>query len=330
MQENHRSFVAMRRLWSIVFVYVVSSLCLSAKCGFHFNFHEAASSGAQLLAGAIASAILLRCLPATRKLGLAFSAIFMYALISMASAMIALCAATIDYPFQDALLCAIDRSIGYDWQSYAAFCLRHPYFNRMACFGYESIQWQPVIIGICLAFRNQGERLVTYQIATLICLVIAIAIFAAMPVTTSWIHGGPREIAEAQHLGFAKYSNGWVGELRLLRAGGGKLVGWDINAGVIGFPSFHCAAAFLNGWAFWKDRQLRFGGVLLNCLMVASTPIFGGHYVADLIAGFLVALASVKLAELSYPKLAEMEIAPLWNARVPSYRPYPLKGRVSS
>lgn len=92
--------------------------------------------------------------------------------------------------------------------------------------------------------------------------------------------------------------------LNELRSGQGRIVDWGIDPGIIGFPSFHCVAALLNGWALWKIRSLRLCGLVLNLFMIAATPIMGGHYLLDLISGAIVAVISVSLAESVYPVLA--------------------------
>src|SRR5206468_5076868 len=60
-------------------------------------------------------------------------------------------------------------------------------------------------------------------------------------------------------------------------------------AGIVTFPSFHAASAVLYIWAFWPVRWMRPIAVLANTAMLASTPIVGGHYFIDLIAGMGVA-----------------------------------------
>ncbi len=75
--------------------------------------------------------------------------------------------------------------------------------------------------------------------------------------------------------------------------------------GLIAFPSFHSAAAVLFAFAAWPVRWLRIPSLLLNALMLAATPIQGGHYFADTIGGICVALGAIAITwRLPSPSLA--------------------------
>ncbi len=67
-------------------------------------------------------------------------------------------------------------------------------------------------------------------------------------------------------------------------------------AGIVTFPSFHAASALLYGWALWPVRWIRPFAVFANVAMLAATPIAGGHYFVDLLAGLAVALAAIVVA----------------------------------
>lgn len=62
--------------------------------------------------------------------------------------------------------------------------------------------------------------------------------------------------------------------------------------GLVSAPSFHTTAAFLYIAAAWSSNRLRWPILLINFLMLLSIPIEGTHYLADMIAGALVALVS--------------------------------------
>ena len=64
-------------------------------------------------------------------------------------------------------------------------------------------------------------------------------------------------------------------------------------AGIVTFPSFHAASAVLYAWALWPVRWMRPVAVLANGAMLAATPIDGGHYFIDLVAGVAVAALAV-------------------------------------
>jgi len=56
-------------------------------------------------------------------------------------------------------------------------------------------------------------------------------------------------------------------------------------AAFITFPSFHAAAAVLALWALWSVWWLRPLALIANVSMLLATPLVGGHYFVDVIAG---------------------------------------------
>ena len=71
-------------------------------------------------------------------------------------------------------------------------------------------------------------------------------------------------------------------------------VTWRTSEGIITFPSVHTAVATLLIAGFWKTR-LALPMLMLNGLMIVSTLPVGRHYVVDLLAGGLIALAAILL-----------------------------------
>jgi membrane-associated phospholipid phosphatase len=66
--------------------------------------------------------------------------------------------------------------------------------------------------------------------------------------------------------------------------------------GVLTFPSFHAASAILYAWGAWPIRWLRPFSLLGNGAMLLSTPIGGGHFLVDVLAGIVVATAAIYAA----------------------------------
>ena len=68
--------------------------------------------------------------------------------------------------------------------------------------------------------------------------------------------------------------------------------------GIVTFPSFHAASAALYTWALWAVRGLRPIVIVVNGVMLAATPLNGGHYFIDLIAGVTIAVAAIVAARV--------------------------------
>ena len=63
--------------------------------------------------------------------------------------------------------------------------------------------------------------------------------------------------------------------------------------GIVTFPSFHAASAVLYVWALWPAKLFRPLILPANGFMLAATPINGGHYFVDLIAGIVIAVFAI-------------------------------------
>jgi membrane-associated phospholipid phosphatase len=68
--------------------------------------------------------------------------------------------------------------------------------------------------------------------------------------------------------------------------------------GIIAFPSYHAALAAITLWGFWRSRTgwIRWPGAGLALATIAATPIDGGHYLVDVIAGLSIAVVSIAAA----------------------------------
>src|SRR5262249_14325691 len=85
----------------------------------------------------------------------------------------------------------------------------------------------------------------------------------------------------------------------LLRAGTLRTLDLEHFGGAVTFPSFHAAAAILYAWALWPLRWVRPFSLAVNGLMLVATPIGGGHYLVDVLAGVMVAAGSISAARFA-------------------------------
>jgi membrane-associated phospholipid phosphatase len=87
---------------------------------------------------------------------------------------------------------------------------------------------------------------------------------------------------------------GFLAHFEGLRAGTFHVIRFDDIEGLISFPSFHVAGAFMVTWALRRTRRLVWIPVaLLNVALVASTVLLGAHYAVDILATAVLFGASV-------------------------------------
>jgi PAP2 superfamily len=211
-------------------------------------------------------------------------------------------AASLGLPLQDEALVAIDRALGLEWRAYLDFVNTRPWLGDLLGYGYRMIQWPifaiPLILGMC----GHVLRLNQYVLAFALTLAVTTVVSAFVPAVAGFAHFGLtpadypnlRPLADSNHLP----------DLRSLRAG--MLAVLDIREvlGIVTFPSFHAASCLLYAWAFWPIWWMRPVALLANGLMLAATPIDGGHYFIDVFAGLAIAAAAIWFAGLISRRLA--------------------------
>jgi membrane-associated phospholipid phosphatase len=193
----------------------------------------------------------------------------------------------------DATFASTDEIFYLDWPSLLRWVDTHRSIADILSYAYGSYTQQAIAVVIILSILGQYRRLqmlvLAFQISALSCSAIA----AFMPAVGEYPFRKINPTFEFQWVPSAATSS--VPEVMQLRTDT-PLIPFDNFQGVITFPSFHAALGFLFLWAFWKTPVVRWIAFILNVTMIASTPIIGGHYFIDVVAGLLVAFTSILIA----------------------------------
>jgi PAP2 superfamily len=203
-------------------------------------------------------------------------------------------AAAAGFPLQDGNLLAIDRTLGFDWQGYVEFVDAHPTLAAWLSCGYGMIRWPIFAIPVVLAAAHRYRRIEEFTLAFALALIVTTIISALVPAIGVYQQIG-LDPADLKHLDPRAYLD-QVRDLAPVRNGALRHLDLFGLAGIVTFPSFHAASAILYAWAFWPVAWMRPVAVAANGAMLASTPIDGGHYFIDLIAGIAVAAAAIVAA----------------------------------
>ncbi|WP_224788929.1 phosphatase PAP2 family protein [Pandoraea terrae] len=79
----------------------------------------------------------------------------------------------------------------------------------------------------------------------------------------------------------------------------------DPLQGLMSFPSFHTITAVLCAYAVRSVQPVFPLAVVLNVVMVCSTPTQGGHYLSDVLAGLAVAVVAILAVRICMSRGAE-------------------------
>lgn len=204
-------------------------------------------------------------------------------------------AAAINMPMQDSNLLAADRALGFDWAAYVRFVDAHAVLASWINSGYAMIRWPIFAIPVILAALRRYRRIEEFTFAFGLALAATTIISALIPAIGVYQQIG-LDPASLKHINV----NAYLGQLRdLPLTRDGLLRHLDLMGlgGIVTFPSFHAASAVLYAWALWPLRWFRPIIVPINGLMLAATPIDGGHYFVDLIAGIAIAIVAIMAAK---------------------------------
>jgi hypothetical protein len=183
----------------------------------------------------------------------------------------------------DLQLAALDRAMGFDWPRVMTWMARHPRLNAAALLAYSSMLPQVALLTIALATVEPAR---VYRF----CLALALSALACIAIWTMAPSFGAFSVypLAIPHMALA-LDQGYARELvRLLKDGPG-LISPDSTRGLIGFPSYHAVLALLVMWHARDLKFLRFGAIGLNVMVLAATPVQGGHHLIDVLGAFPVA-----------------------------------------
>jgi membrane-associated phospholipid phosphatase len=196
-----------------------------------------------------------------------------------------------NWPLQDDALLAIDSAMGFDSKAVILFANDHPFLCGVLNFGYDMIKWPLLAIPIVLAKTSRFARLQQFVMSLSVALLITIVISAFIPAIGTYQILGltAPDVPNVNLAAFLVQQH----DIPALREGSLRHLELFKLAGIVAFPSFHAASAVLFAWALWPVRGFGSVALALNALMIASTPILGGHYLIDVIGGMALASACI-------------------------------------
>jgi len=212
------------------------------------------------------------------------------AIVIIMGLMLSYAASAVPFPYRDAELLALDRWLGFEREAYMAFLKQHPALRDVLYFAYSTIMHQTLLVCVVALIARRTDRLQAYIIAFAFAVTATAVIASFVPAANALIYvdKAPTDLSTLPDGGHSYFPT-----LEGLRAGTLRIIDFGGMEGLISFPSFHTANGILFVWALWPFRLLRLPMLVLNLLLIASTPLAGAHYVVDLIGGAAVAFAAI-------------------------------------
>jgi membrane-associated phospholipid phosphatase len=196
-------------------------------------------------------------------------------------------AATAGFPLQDALFDSWDRKLLHlDWTSIMQMIAERPNVRLVLLVAYSSFAVQTVTTVFALGVAGRFARLSTFIAAFISTTLITIAVSAVLPAVGPWVF---LDLHSATAHGFLPTSSSSWPVFLGLRDGTFHIIHGMNSEGIITFPSLHAALGILFSAALWRVRGIKWAALVLNGLMLVSTPAYGSHYFVDVIAGVVLA-----------------------------------------
>jgi hypothetical protein len=202
--------------------------------------------------------------------------------------------ASTDLPLHDRWFDAIDRALGFDFQSALAWMNAHTAAHFIFSIAYASLMPQTVIVVLALAAFRRMMMLRIFVLSFAISALLTIAIAAALPSEGVW---GYYHLTAADYPNIEPVVRGlYLPAYHGLRDGSVRDLVATGASGIVTFPSLHCALGLILTVCLWPVRAVRWVALIVNATMLMSIPVDGGHYVVDIIGGIAVAVVSLAAA----------------------------------
>ncbi len=196
----------------------------------------------------------------------------------------------------DDRLTAWDRALGFDWLAYVRWVDRSSLLAAALHLAYSSLIPQIIAIVLIFGFTGRLEPLRGAMLAAMLCGTFTIILSPLFPAVSNYVHLG-LGAGDFRHLDPSDGYAQWM-HFRALRDGSMTGLRFGELQGIIAFPSYHAGLATVTLSSFWRiaPRGPRWAGVALAATTILSTPVDGGHYLVDVIAGMAIALIAIAAA----------------------------------
>ena len=191
----------------------------------------------------------------------------------------------------DDWLGAADARLGFDWPAILTMADHLPAPVLLtAGLAYHSLVLQMIACVVVLAGTGRLGRLQTTISAAILAGGVTILLSGMLPAAGN--------LFDPDQYGRLWPSVAW-GDRNLiagLRDGSIRTLDLSHMTGIVSFPSYHAALPVILVWGLYPITRLRAPAAIWAILTIVATPLFGGHYAVDVLAGLLLAVLTLGIA----------------------------------
>lgn len=272
--------------WAILLGMLGSCVSLGLAMGFSIAAERAMAPAAGLTL--LLSGVVMGRRAGRKHVSAAAVALLQMTLFTILGVTLAYLFAARAEPLWDAGLAAADARLGLHWPGLLAAADRLPApLLMLSGLAYHSLAVQMVICILVLAATGRIERLRLMVAAAVLAGVVTILISGLMPAFGNLF--APSAYRQLWP------SVAWLERDLIAGLRNGSLRQLDLSQlmGIVSFPSYHATLPVILAWSLRPIRGAFWPGASWAGLTVMATPLFGGHYAVDVIAGLLLALIAI-------------------------------------
>lgn len=270
----------------------MAGACLLACRGLNFTIDPARAVAPTIGVAVLWSSAILGRTRNLPRLAFGATAFLQMTLFTVLGVVLAYALAAQGNPFWDDKLAAADAWLGFDWPFIFRAADDLPVALWIGGLAYHSLTIQMIVCIVVLSGTGRSDALRLAVVAAISGGFATIAVSGLVPAA-----GNLFDPAEYHHLW---PSIAWLERdlIAGLRDGSGRVLDLSFLMGIVSFPSFHATLPVILAWAQRDVSGMRVIAPVWGAMTVIATPLFGGHYAVDVLAGLALAVPAIALAPL--------------------------------
>ncbi len=274
--------------WLLIVAMIAA--CLIAMIGLGFRIDPTRAMPAIATLALLAGAALVGQTGARPRLRAGAVAFLQMTLFTIVGVILSYALAARGGPLWDDRFAAADRLLGFDWPMIVGLADRSGPAIWIGGLAYHSLILQMIVCIVVLSATAQTHRLRIATAAAIASGFATIMLSGAMPAM-----GNVFDPADHAHLW---PSVAWLERdlIAGLRDGSWRTLDLTQLMGIVTFPSYHATLPIILAWAQRDVRGWNIVAALWAALTIVATPLFGGHYAIDVLAGAGLAVAGLAIA----------------------------------
>jgi membrane-associated phospholipid phosphatase len=194
--------------------------------------------------------------------------------------------ATNSAPLNDALIVKIDGLLGFSWPAFFAWVSNHNPVGTVLAYLYVSLIIQAVLVLLFVGviYPRRPNRFITaYFVSALLTMVV----FGFFPVAGPFVYFHHTDAPGALY----------VEHYLQMRRHALTTIPMDDLRGIVSFPSFHVSGAVIITYFLRGLPVVSLLAIAVNIGMSVGALYIGGHYLSDVLAGFVVGLITIAVIQ---------------------------------